>query len=308
MSCSLATPQSSNPPLLSSRFIPLTARVPGELLDIETERFKPFPTGFFTSPLLDVVPEPINRIGASTEYDFSDFVVCEILLVLQFSLNSIFHLVGGGRRVGFSSKSHFVHDFPLEVAPAGPIGIGLDEAPSKRVFEIPASRFVDFPEQRDCTHYIIPENSLRTRLVGQEFFQQFWFGMSLKQADVLEATGESITDYTFATVSVLGNIVLAAAEDEVPVDFIEQSTITVGVFIVGHCIFTHGTNNLLQRFKFYGLLWIHEMPTQTEERTHTTLWVSKDTASRLDAMKPFESLSWDEFLDELADIYQEHQR
>jgi len=46
------------------------------------------------------------------------------------------------------------------------------------------------------------------------------------------------------------------------------------------------------------------MPVETEQRSHTTLWVSKETASRLDDMKPFRSLTWDEFLGEMADVYE----
>lgn len=42
------------------------------------------------------------------------------------------------------------------------------------------------------------------------------------------------------------------------------------------------------------------------DRSHTTLWVSKETASRLEDMKPFDSLSWDEWLVELADHYEEN--
>lgn len=51
-----------------------------------------------------------------------------------------------------------------------------------------------------------------------------------------------------------------------------------------------------------------EMSAQGETRSHTTLWVSKETAARLDELKPFESLSWDEWLAELADSYEENQR
>lgn len=50
------------------------------------------------------------------------------------------------------------------------------------------------------------------------------------------------------------------------------------------------------------------MSTQTGERSHTTLWVSKETASRLDDMMPFDSLTWDEWLSELADVYEENER
>lgn len=45
------------------------------------------------------------------------------------------------------------------------------------------------------------------------------------------------------------------------------------------------------------------MPAKAE-RSHTTLWVSKETAMRLETMKPFESLTWDEWLAELADFYE----
>lgn len=48
----------------------------------------------------------------------------------------------------------------------------------------------------------------------------------------------------------------------------------------------------------------NEMSAQTGEQSHTTLWVSKETASRLDEMKPFDSISWDEWLAELADNYE----
>lgn len=41
------------------------------------------------------------------------------------------------------------------------------------------------------------------------------------------------------------------------------------------------------------------------DRSHTTLWVSKETASRLEELKPYNSLTWDEWLAELADNYEE---
>jgi len=41
------------------------------------------------------------------------------------------------------------------------------------------------------------------------------------------------------------------------------------------------------------------------DRSHTTLWVSKETASRLEAVKPYDSLTWDEWLAELADEYED---
>lgn len=47
-----------------------------------------------------------------------------------------------------------------------------------------------------------------------------------------------------------------------------------------------------------------EMSAESDQGTHTTLWVSKETASRLDRLKPFDSLTWDEWLGELADVYE----
>ena len=49
------------------------------------------------------------------------------------------------------------------------------------------------------------------------------------------------------------------------------------------------------------------MPAETDHRSHTTLWVSKQTATRLDELKPFDSLTWDEWLAELADVYENSQ-
>jgi len=46
------------------------------------------------------------------------------------------------------------------------------------------------------------------------------------------------------------------------------------------------------------------MSAEADQRTHTTLWVSKETASRLEEMKPFDSLTWDEWLAEMADSYE----
>lgn len=48
------------------------------------------------------------------------------------------------------------------------------------------------------------------------------------------------------------------------------------------------------------------MSVETEQRSHTTLWVSKETATRLENLKPFDSLTWDEWLSELADTYEEN--
>jgi len=49
---------------------------------------------------------------------------------------------------------------------------------------------------------------------------------------------------------------------------------------------------------------LFDMPVEADQRTHTTLWVHKDTASRLEDLKPFDSLTWDEWLAELADAYE----
>lgn len=46
------------------------------------------------------------------------------------------------------------------------------------------------------------------------------------------------------------------------------------------------------------------MSAETKPRSHTTLWVRKDTASRLKKMKPYDSISMDEWLGELADTYE----
>ena len=48
-----------------------------------------------------------------------------------------------------------------------------------------------------------------------------------------------------------------------------------------------------------------EMSAQAGEQSHTTLWVRKETAERLDAMKEYDSITWDEWLTELADAYEE---
>jgi len=42
------------------------------------------------------------------------------------------------------------------------------------------------------------------------------------------------------------------------------------------------------------------------DHSHTTLWVSRETASQLREMKPFDSLTWDEWLAELADHYEDN--
>jgi hypothetical protein len=56
-----------------------------------------------------------------------------------------------------------------------------------------------------------------------------------------------------------------------------------------------------------GVYCTYVMSAQTEKRSHTTLWVSKNLATRLDELKPYESLTWDEFLAMLADTYEENQ-
>lgn len=47
------------------------------------------------------------------------------------------------------------------------------------------------------------------------------------------------------------------------------------------------------------------MSAEASQRSHTTLWVSKETASRLEDLKPFDSLTWDEWLAELAENYEQ---
>ena len=43
------------------------------------------------------------------------------------------------------------------------------------------------------------------------------------------------------------------------------------------------------------------------KRTVTTMSVHRDVHERLDSLKPYDSMSYSEFLDELADVY-ENQR
>lgn len=50
------------------------------------------------------------------------------------------------------------------------------------------------------------------------------------------------------------------------------------------------------------------MPADPDERSHTTLWVRRETAARLEGMKPYHSITWDEFLSELADTYENSKR
>jgi hypothetical protein len=50
------------------------------------------------------------------------------------------------------------------------------------------------------------------------------------------------------------------------------------------------------------------MAATDSENTHTTLWVSKELRDRLDELKPYDSLSWEEFLSDVADVYEENQR
>jgi len=40
----------------------------------------------------------------------------------------------------------------------------------------------------------------------------------------------------------------------------------------------------------------------------TSLGVRESTAGRLDDLKPYESMSWDEWVNELADVYEKRQR
>lgn len=54
-----------------------------------------------------------------------------------------------------------------------------------------------------------------------------------------------------------------------------------------------------------GAYGTNTMSAEGQQRTHTTLWVSKDTASRLEDLKPFSTLTWDEWLATLADNYEE---
>lgn len=42
----------------------------------------------------------------------------------------------------------------------------------------------------------------------------------------------------------------------------------------------------------------------SEEQTHTTLWVSKETADRFKEAKPYSSMSADEFVDVLVDRWE----
>lgn len=48
------------------------------------------------------------------------------------------------------------------------------------------------------------------------------------------------------------------------------------------------------------------MPTQpVDEDGYTTVCVRKSTKQRLESLKPFESISWTEFFEELAEGYEE---
>jgi hypothetical protein len=44
--------------------------------------------------------------------------------------------------------------------------------------------------------------------------------------------------------------------------------------------------------------------SSAQERT--SLGVRRQTHTRLDDLKPYESISWDEFLHEMADVYEEN--
>ena len=45
-------------------------------------------------------------------------------------------------------------------------------------------------------------------------------------------------------------------------------------------------------------------PYSMSQREVTTIQVSRDFHSRLDSLKPYDSLSYEEFLAEMADVYE----
>lgn len=47
------------------------------------------------------------------------------------------------------------------------------------------------------------------------------------------------------------------------------------------------------------------MSAGSAQNDRTTLWVSSDTHSRLSDLKPYDSMSFDDLLTEMADIYEE---
>lgn len=47
---------------------------------------------------------------------------------------------------------------------------------------------------------------------------------------------------------------------------------------------------------------------QSQTDPFTSLGVRRSTAERLGEIKPYDSMSWDEFLAEMADIYENEQR
>lgn len=49
------------------------------------------------------------------------------------------------------------------------------------------------------------------------------------------------------------------------------------------------------------------MSTEQAQNPYTSLCVQRSVKSRLESLKPFDSLSWNDFLDELADVYEENQ-
>jgi|GEM_PF-4848628 len=46
---------------------------------------------------------------------------------------------------------------------------------------------------------------------------------------------------------------------------------------------------------------------QSQADPFTSLGARRSTVDRLEEVKPYESMSWDEFLAEMADVYENHQ-
>lgn len=44
------------------------------------------------------------------------------------------------------------------------------------------------------------------------------------------------------------------------------------------------------------------------ESKYTTVTLNRGIKSRLESLKPYDSMSWSEFAEELADVYEERQR
>ena len=49
------------------------------------------------------------------------------------------------------------------------------------------------------------------------------------------------------------------------------------------------------------------MSNSTHAIEHTTLSLRRNVKSRLESLKPYDSMSWTEFVEELADVYEETQ-